>query len=251
MPLPMHESSSFYKQIFHQPPLRGRASKLLSLKCLITLQSSTLIQATTSLVDYLTKDRNQAMANQANAKKILSPSRRLPPEVLTEIFIWRWSFHGQRGPSLDPRAVPWSLTHVSRKWREVAIATPIIWSSIRLNFGNDKLLRGSRVHEAAFMLGVNLDRARPHDLNVIIHLQDDISAHLACAVLLPSVRYWKSLEVWGAESCDLGFLSPCRGFFTHLETAEVRGHYHGGSEPVDIFSVAPRLRSFTKSLNAS
>ncbi|PBK65360.1 hypothetical protein ARMSODRAFT_917748, partial [Armillaria solidipes] len=86
-----------------------------------------LIHATTSLVDYLTKDRNQAMANQANAKKILSPSRRLPPEVLTEIFIWRWSFHGQRGPSLDPRAVPWSLTHVSRKWREVAIATPIIW----------------------------------------------------------------------------------------------------------------------------
>ncbi len=134
---------------------------------------------------------------------------------------------------------------------KLPLLPPKIWSNIRLNFGSDKLLRGSRVNEAAFMLGVSLDRARPHDLNIVIQHDDDISAHLACAVLLPSVQYWKSLEVWGASSCDLGFLSPCRGFFTQLETAEVRGHYQcHASEPIDIFSTAPCLRSFTKSLNA-
>ncbi|SJL02808.1 uncharacterized protein ARMOST_06145 [Armillaria ostoyae] len=203
-----------------------------------------LIHATTSLLDYLTKDRSQALANQADAKKILSPSRRLPPEVLTEIFIRCWSLYGRTGPPLDPRAVPWTLTHVCRKWRKVAIATPEIWSSIHLDFGYDKFVRGSQ-HKAAFMLGMILDRARPHDLNVFIDHKDDISTHPACAVLLPSVRYWKSLEVEGV-SCDLSFLSPCRGFFDRLETAKVRGLHHGGSEAIDIFAVAPRLRSFTK-----
>ncbi|PBK65353.1 hypothetical protein ARMSODRAFT_857174, partial [Armillaria solidipes] len=86
-----------------------------------------LIHATTSLLDYLIKDRNQAIANQADANKILSPSRRLPPEVLTRIFVWCWTLHGRRSPPLDPRAVPWSLTHVCKKWREVAIATPKLW----------------------------------------------------------------------------------------------------------------------------
>ncbi|KAK0436279.1 hypothetical protein EV421DRAFT_1832874 [Armillaria borealis] len=209
-----------------------------------------LIHATTSLLGYLTKDRSQAIANQANAKKILSPSRRLPPEVLTKIFIRCWSFYGRSGPPLDPRAVPWKLTHVSKKWREVTIATPKLWSSICLNFVQDKFLRGSHVHKAAFMLGTNLDRARPHDLNVIIEYKDDISTHPACAVLLPSVRYWKSLEVVSGLSCDLGFLSPCRGFFDRLETAMVRGLHYGGSEAIDIFAVAPCLRSFTKSLDA-
>ncbi|PBK80025.1 hypothetical protein ARMGADRAFT_950135, partial [Armillaria gallica] len=76
----------------------------------------------------------QALANQANAKKILTPSRRLPSEMLIAIFTWCRAFNGPRDSLLDPHAVPWTLTHICRKWREVAITTPEIWSSIRLNF---------------------------------------------------------------------------------------------------------------------
>ncbi len=215
--------------------------------CIAELDS--LIHATTSLLEYLTKDCSQAIANQADAKNILSPSRRPPPEMLTEIFILCWSFYGRTGPPLNPHAVPWKLTHVCRKWREVAITTPKIWSSIRLDFWHDKFLRGSHMHKAAFMLGVNLDRARSHDLDVIIHLQDDISTHPACAVLFPSVRYWKSSKVYGA-TCNPRFLSPCRGFFDRLETADVRRLHNWGPEAIDIFAMAPRLRSFTKSMKA-
>ncbi|KAK0207277.1 hypothetical protein IW262DRAFT_1443535 [Armillaria fumosa] len=208
-----------------------------------------LILSTTSLLRYLTKDRSQAIENQANAKKILSPSRRLPLGVLTEIFIRCSSLYGQRDSPLDPRALPWTLSHVCRKWRMLAITTPELWSSIRLNFRLDKFLNGSRIREAAFMLGIVLDRARPHDLDVVICLQDDVCTHPACAVLLSTVRYWKSLYVTG-QSCDLCFLSPCRSFFDQLETAVVRVHHHEGSEAIDWFAVAPRLRSFTRSMNA-
>ncbi|PBK63028.1 hypothetical protein ARMSODRAFT_963565 [Armillaria solidipes] len=204
------------------------------------------IHATTSLLAHLTKDRDQALVNHANAKNILSPSRRIPPEVLTEIFIWCWASYGRRDPPLEPCGVAWTLTHVSRKWREVAIATPSIWSTIRLDFLHDDHLAGSHVHEAAFMLGRRLDRARPHDLDVTIRLDDDISTHPACVVLLPSVRYWKSLDVWGMPS-DLRFLSPCRGFFDRLETAQMLQWHDEVSESMDIFALAPRLRSFTKS----
>ncbi|KAK0479840.1 hypothetical protein EDD18DRAFT_844979 [Armillaria luteobubalina] len=93
------------------------------------------------------------------------------------------------------------------------------------------------------MLGIMLDRARPHDLNVIIAHKDDISTRPAYAVLLPSVRYWKSLEVIGIFS-NFDFLSPCRGYFDRLETATVWGYHRGESEAIDTFVIAPHLRSF-------
>ncbi|KAK0491712.1 hypothetical protein EDD18DRAFT_539430 [Armillaria luteobubalina] len=207
-----------------------------------------LIDSTTSLLRYLTKDRNQALENEANARKILSPSRRLPPELLTEIFMHSLPLHSV-GPRLDPRQFPWTLSHVCRQWREVAICTPELWSRICLDFVNDRFLNGSRMQEAAFMLGVILDRARPHDLEVAIWLEDDIYTHPIFPVLLSSVRYWKSLDIIGM-SIDLGFLSPCRCFFDRLETATVDGDHGGGSEALDIFAVAPCLRSFKNGLDA-
>ncbi|KAK0207282.1 hypothetical protein IW262DRAFT_1282243 [Armillaria fumosa] len=142
-----------------------------------------LIHSTTLLLRYLTKDRNRALENQARAKKILSPSRRLPPELLTEIFLRCSSLCDRRSSPLDPHGLPWTLSHVCRKWRAVAIATPELWSKICLDFELDQFLNGSRIHQAAFMLGVVLDRARPHDLDIIIELDGNISTHPACAVL--------------------------------------------------------------------
>ncbi|KAK0185331.1 hypothetical protein F5146DRAFT_1072430, partial [Armillaria mellea] len=147
-----------------------------------------LIRATTSLLDYLTKDRNQALENQAIAKKILTPSRR-PSSLRCSL---RYSFGvghcvDPRDPLLHLRAVPWTLTHVCREWRKVAISYPGEYGPpIRLNF----------------------------------------------RLLLSSVRYWKSLEVRGTPR-NLAFL-----------TVEVWVFYRWGVEPIDIFSVAPRLRSF-------
>ncbi|KAK0466622.1 hypothetical protein IW261DRAFT_1113724 [Armillaria novae-zelandiae] len=201
-----------------------------------------LIDSTTSLLRYLTNDRNQALENQANAKMILSPCRQLPNELLIDIFIRCLSVCDELDSPLDPGAFHWTLSHVCRKWREVAIGMPKIWSHIRLSFGNDRFLNGSRVHEAAFMLGVVLDRARRHDLDVLIQLEDDISTHPVCAVLLPTVRYWKSLKVYGNPD----FLLPCRGFFDSLETAILWSNDHVGPQVIDTFAVAPRLRSFRK-----
>ncbi|KAK0467598.1 hypothetical protein IW261DRAFT_1373064, partial [Armillaria novae-zelandiae] len=100
--------------------------------CIAELDS--LIDSTTLLLRYLTNDRNQALENEANAKKILSPCHRLPNELLTDIFICCLSIHGQLDSPLEPGAFHWTLSHVCRKWRKVAIDTPEIWSHIDLDF---------------------------------------------------------------------------------------------------------------------
>ncbi|KAK0479829.1 hypothetical protein EDD18DRAFT_1440537 [Armillaria luteobubalina] len=232
MPLPTPKSLNSFKRILLQLPFKERARNY-------PFRHTRL------------KDRNQALENHVNAKKILSPSRRLSPELLTEIFIRCSSSYIEYDSPLDPRALPWTVSHVCRKWREVAIGTPEIWSSIRLNFVHDRFLNGRRALQASFMLGVVLDRARPCNLDVTIVPNGDISTHPAYAVLLPSVRYWKSLEVsrMRADS-NLDFLSPCRGFFDRLETVVLYGEGHLRSGAIDTFAVAPCLRSFSKMLDA-
>ncbi|KAK0462131.1 hypothetical protein IW261DRAFT_199876 [Armillaria novae-zelandiae] len=202
-----------------------------------------LIDSTASLLRYLTNDRKQALENQVNAKTILSPCRRLPNELLINIFIRCLSARDQLDSPSNPGAFHWTLSHVCRKWREVAICTPEIWSRIHLDFVHDWFLTGSRIHEAAFKLGVVLDRARPHDLDVFISLKDDISTHPICVVLLPTVRYWKSLKVYGNPD----FLLPWRGFLDRLETVDVWCDELVGPQAVETFAVAPRLCSFKKS----
>ncbi|KAK0467616.1 hypothetical protein IW261DRAFT_1373078, partial [Armillaria novae-zelandiae] len=86
-----------------------------------------LIDSTASLLRYLTNDGNQALENEANAKTILSPCCQLPNELLIDIFIRCLSVRDQLDSPLDPGAFHWTLSHVCRKWREVAIGTPEIW----------------------------------------------------------------------------------------------------------------------------
>ncbi|KAJ7020618.1 hypothetical protein C8F04DRAFT_1050711, partial [Mycena alexandri] len=56
---------------------------------------------------------------------IISPLRRIPPEVIGEIFLWT----SPEGPKIPRRCgfrvsdSPWFLTHISRRWRAVCIST--------------------------------------------------------------------------------------------------------------------------------
>ncbi|KAJ6580707.1 hypothetical protein B0H19DRAFT_1112157 [Mycena capillaripes] len=78
-------------------------------------------------------------------RAILSPLRKMPPEVLGEIFSWTL-------PSVDEAwnrekfyitDSPWSLTHVNGRWRAVAISNPLLWSLISINYVHDLDRRSS------------------------------------------------------------------------------------------------------------
>lgn len=59
---------------------------------------------------------------------VISPVRRLPPEILSQIFLL--SRPDGVINMLDATKYPWTLTQVCRGWRTTAISTPRLWSVI-------------------------------------------------------------------------------------------------------------------------
>ncbi|KAJ7709045.1 hypothetical protein B0H17DRAFT_916453, partial [Mycena rosella] len=70
---------------------------------------------------------------------ILSPLRRMPTEVLGEIFSWTLPSvrDAVAAPDLnrcgfDMGSSPWLLGHISSRWREIALSTPSLWSLVAI-----------------------------------------------------------------------------------------------------------------------
>ncbi|ESK80826.1 hypothetical protein Moror_4314, partial [Moniliophthora roreri MCA 2997] len=93
-----------------------------------------------------------------NSYKNLSvPLVRIPEELLALIFE-----HCVRtdssGHAFSMRATPWVLAQTCRRWRAAALATPSIWSVVRVN---TKLMGARQCHERSLdMLQIWLDRSQ-------------------------------------------------------------------------------------------
>ncbi|KAJ7729109.1 hypothetical protein DFH07DRAFT_703551, partial [Mycena maculata] len=63
---------------------------------------------------------------------ILSPLRRMPPEVLGEIFLW--TLPSARCSRFDTKNGPWLLPQISSRWRTISLSIPSLWSQINLDY---------------------------------------------------------------------------------------------------------------------
>ncbi|PBK94219.1 hypothetical protein ARMGADRAFT_899375, partial [Armillaria gallica] len=83
-------------------------------------------------------ERELVKAQLADAKTLLHPIRSLSDEIFQEIFSWcvyKWGDirtlpRARSADSLDPQRPPWTLTRVSRRWREIALSSPRLWSTV-------------------------------------------------------------------------------------------------------------------------
>ncbi|KAJ7036638.1 hypothetical protein C8F04DRAFT_1257864 [Mycena alexandri] len=83
------------------------------------------------------EDRKTALSlHLARNKAILSPLRRMPPELLLEIFSWTLPsiLFLRRQDQFDVTDVPWILGHISSNWRAVALSSPSLWSVVAVNY---------------------------------------------------------------------------------------------------------------------
>ncbi|KAJ7777016.1 hypothetical protein B0H16DRAFT_945799, partial [Mycena metata] len=77
-------------------------------------------------------------AMRALGAAVFSPLRRIPSEVLCEIFSWTV-------PTIADIAFckvrltdsPWVLTHICRRWRTIAIADPLLWSLVAIAYSEN------------------------------------------------------------------------------------------------------------------
>lgn len=78
----------------------------------------------------LETEHNALLSYRAQNHAILTPIRRIPPEVLGEIFSWTLPSVQARDGRVQMTDSPWVLTHTSRYWRKVCISTPSLWSLV-------------------------------------------------------------------------------------------------------------------------
>ncbi|RDB16885.1 hypothetical protein Hypma_002526 [Hypsizygus marmoreus] len=88
-------------------------------------------------------------------RTVVAPHRKLPVEMLQEIFIM-CSLDALRTRIMLDRA-PWTLARVCSKWRHVALATPTLWSNIQVPHIYDTIsaLKSVRVMQRLFAYGRN------------------------------------------------------------------------------------------------
>ncbi|KAF7343730.1 ABC protein [Mycena sanguinolenta] len=169
----------------------------------------------------LEEERAALEKHHVQHSTILSSMRRVPAEILGEIFFWSCSLYSE----LDMKDSPWVLTHVSRRWRAVAIAKSWLWSRIHLDFFFAKKIFVG--------YGVRRPNSRPQ-VNML-------------QLLLQHSSIWEDFYI--RLTADLVTpMAACRGRLPLLQRVSLQGDGQEdqmGIESLDFFTSAPSLTDIT------
>ncbi|KAJ6507801.1 hypothetical protein C8R47DRAFT_1099604 [Mycena vitilis] len=156
----------------------------------------------------------------------LSPVRRMPHEMLCEIFA--------STAAGDPEA-PWRLAGVCQSWRNAALEYGRLWSAINL----PSLVSSN---SALAKLQTQLHRSGNANLDVRIMERTVVPRMLQLAV--GQSHRWRTLQLALSDSSayelNTVWHRTTGGSFPRLETLEVAFHYEATIP--NIFAVAPELR---------
>ncbi|KAF7346649.1 ABC protein [Mycena sanguinolenta] len=182
----------------------------------------------------LVKRRAEIVEHRREHRAILSPVRRVPPELVCKIFDLLTAPSRHR----LPRA-PWRLGWISRTWRQYAVEYPPLWSYLTVpgyHLGENSItaclpaLKSQLCRSGSALLDIfwMIDNCRP-DSRVL-------------DLVLPYSSSWRSLSLTiSYDDAVNDWLEPVRGKLDHLEKLDVsRGLYR---QPIpDVFTTAPNLR---------
>ncbi|KAK1225831.1 hypothetical protein PQX77_011242 [Marasmius sp. AFHP31] len=99
----------------------------------------------------------------------LHPIRRLPPEILAEIFR-TCSFgdtdleYGNFPGSLDTRKAPWTLGQVCRAWRSVVVSASALWTQINVSW--EETISASCAVSLEALPNIQLERSQEQNLSL-------------------------------------------------------------------------------------
>ncbi|KAF8918546.1 hypothetical protein CPB85DRAFT_1280234 [Mucidula mucida] len=176
----------------------------------------------------LTEDREKLLMHVDDGRKLLQPSRSLPDDVLLEIFT-----HCIPHPddmyyfSLNSRNAPWTVSHVSSRWRRVVLSSPSLWTT--LSFALPQSMEPSHSNVVAltrFSYNLTLFLSRSKDCNLTVNLRcptDVIEIHpLVFSMLQISAFRWSYLH-FEARNCLLSALVEMS--FERLEAVVISERY--------------------------
>jgi hypothetical protein len=189
-------------------------------------------------------ERDEMAEQIQRCTAVLSPVRRLPPELICEFFAWTLPCTRRVDGQMVDQA-PWYLGHISRLWRDIALACPSLWSLITLYHSEGY---PHEVVSPVAMIETQLIRSGSAPLAVDFRwtMDENFDATPFLDVLLPHSNRWLSLRLDCHENSHtflLELLRPAKGQLSQLKKLE----FARDLEPVlssmvlDVFSIAPCL----------
>lgn len=173
----------------------------------------------------------------------LSPCRRLPPELVSEIFLYvkerTWFSHGSPRPCL-------SLSQICSAWREVAINTAGLWTNIQIGY------QQKRFPKKLLLLQMFFERTGEFPLSLGISTGvENLGSHedLMMNILTPYFTRMQYLTMAAPYSCFAKIASLPPDSFPLLESFHFRSYYDPSRVTADPilegpFPLAQRLRRF-------
>lgn len=179
------------------------------------------------------RDNHAALQRLSNEyRNVFNPTRRLPVEILGEIFIHLQEMLG--GRSIVP-------TQVCRQWREIAIATHRLWRHIRARIG------GRRSSQADVDLTpIWLQRSGSLPLTIEFGKCQDMEISAIDVMILNEAQRWNEIKLILMDA-TLPFLRSIPQHLPMLYSLEIDciGTFNTSRIIIDNFKYATNLRVLT------
>ncbi|KAF8149352.1 hypothetical protein B0H34DRAFT_183332 [Crassisporium funariophilum] len=171
---------------------------------------------------------------------ILSSMRRIPSELLEEIFrhYVTWSANPWRRHA-SQKDLPWALTQVCQRWRAIALGVPSFWSHIpTINLPD----RRRKMQSTIKFLNELLTRSGDAPLTFDIYAAfQDYDTHPVLDALVHHSERWQVVTI--ESTCTtINALQKSRGRLSSLRKLSLDINRNPGTSVIDFFKDAPRLR---------
>jgi hypothetical protein len=153
-----------------------------------------------AVLDDLVNRRDQIEKNVSDHQALLCPARRLPPDIMEEIFLH--CFSADRYPTLGSTEAPTLLSHVCRGWRNLSLSISRFWSSIHiLPTGSMRTWRWKDsvpYRRRIDAVEAWLARSGSHPLSISLSMNmeiDETYASTMIDILIQHSRRWKDVQL--------------------------------------------------------
>ncbi|KAJ7118658.1 hypothetical protein C8R43DRAFT_934005 [Mycena crocata] len=175
----------------------------------------------------------------AQNKGIISPLRRMPPELLGEIFLLTLPARVQDSSLSTVEDSPWVLAQVCSGWRQVAISTPALWSRVAIDYYK-------KPRYSIPMIETQIQRAQL--LRIYFYGSTQLNPKHQLEMLRRLAEHssrWKELSI-GVTEKMLPLLAGLRNSLPMLQRLWIQWE-EGSSRrhSMDCFLTAPSLRDLT------
>ncbi|KAJ7646952.1 hypothetical protein FB45DRAFT_998278 [Roridomyces roridus] len=190
-------------------------------------------------LEHLKAKRAKLFKYHSDNVSVLSPLRRMPFELLAEIFSWSLPSRQKRGDASSVERSPWILARICSRWRQVAVSTPSLWSTIKAIYGV------AGVPQLA-MIRTQVERAR-RSLKICFHGSENVDSSSQLELFQFLSEHSAQWEVLNMQltTALVPLLGTLRGRLPSLRKLILdwdKAESQVGVDSIKCFETAPSLR---------